>query len=205
MPNKPKRKPDAHGNSQTPGKPPPNFLPPPIEGNKDGEGGDDKRDRRTIEKTTYKPEHWTTYAEAACAVALVLITGFYTYYASKQAKASETAAKAAESAANTANNSLVAVQRAFLSVSTFDITRLMNPTTHAFDGTVRIAFNWQNGGDTPTKDMTVQVTSRWFPEPMSEIYPLQEEMAGHSLRRFVGPKTSARSQPFDLARVKRIP
>jgi hypothetical protein len=51
------------------------------------------------------------WIEAACAVLLVFITGFYTFYAARQANASKKAAQAALSAAVTANQTLKEIQK----------------------------------------------------------------------------------------------
>jgi hypothetical protein len=75
-----------------------------------------------------KQNNWPQGIEAVCAVFLVLITGFYTYYARKQAGAAhdtlgeiqkqfpeiQKSAKAARDAADTSRQSLVDVQRAFI-------------------------------------------------------------------------------------------
>jgi hypothetical protein len=87
---------------------------PPIEGNEPGESEDKQPHCHAVWKCTEKPPHWTAYAEAACAVALVLITATYTYFAKLQAGAAITAANAAASAANTANTSIQLDQRAWI-------------------------------------------------------------------------------------------
>jgi hypothetical protein len=95
---------DRHGDNETSEQPP--SLPPPVEGNEDGEGRDGQQRGPQITNDENGPPHWTRYVEAVCALALVLITGTYTYYASKQASASVTAADAAKSAADTASQTL---------------------------------------------------------------------------------------------------
>jgi hypothetical protein len=59
---------------------------------------------------------WPIRIEAACAVLLVFITGFYTYYARQQAGAAIKAANAAKSAADTATAALHISERAYVSV-----------------------------------------------------------------------------------------
>lgn len=83
MPDKPEGNVNAGDNpdaaQQTPN--PPN--PPIIKGNKNPEGaGDESNGKNAIEHKP--PKHWVEYIEGLCAIALVFITGFYTYYASKQ-------------------------------------------------------------------------------------------------------------------------
>lgn len=96
----------AEDDANAPKTPPPPVLPPPIEGNKDGEGYDGKKTRGYITKYTEKPEHWTRYAEAGCAILLVLITGTYTHYAGQQSEASIRSANAARTAACVASRTL---------------------------------------------------------------------------------------------------
>lgn len=107
MAGEPKTDVDANATQQ----PPPPILPPPVEGNENGEGSDDEPNRDHIQETHVKPKHWTKYAEAVCAIALVLITGYYTRAAYRQAKASETAATAARDAVRVACDTLAETQR----------------------------------------------------------------------------------------------
>jgi hypothetical protein len=55
--------------------------------------------------------------EAGCAIALVIITGFYTYYAHQQAGAAIKSADAAKRAADTASVALHISERAYISIS----------------------------------------------------------------------------------------
>lgn len=68
---------------ETPRKVLPQIKPPPIERNEYGESGDEGN-RNDVQKTKVKPEHWTKYVEVVCGVALVLITGYYAYFAARQ-------------------------------------------------------------------------------------------------------------------------
>jgi hypothetical protein len=101
---------DAFEDSNTPENPPPPPLPPSIEGNKNGIRGNDEGNRDYIYKHKIEPKHWTQYAEAICAIALVAITFYYTRAAFRQAKASETAANAARDAVGVASSTLTETQ-----------------------------------------------------------------------------------------------
>jgi hypothetical protein len=104
---------DANGDGKTPQQSPSPSLPPPVERNENSEGDNGQRDGPRIANDENKPPHWTRHVEAVCAIILVLITGTYTYYASRQACAAVTAANAAKSAADTAYASLKLTRDAF--------------------------------------------------------------------------------------------
>jgi hypothetical protein len=110
---------NAENNTNPAQQPPPNHPPPPIEGNEDGKGGNDENGGKKVVEHK-QPKHWVEYVEGLCAIALVAITGTYTYYARQQAdsaiksaKAATVAADAAKSAAETAANSLTQSQANF--------------------------------------------------------------------------------------------
>jgi hypothetical protein len=66
------------------------------------------------EKTNLKPRHWTKNVEGVCAIALILITWYYTRAAYRQARASEGAARAAKDAVKVAADTLCETQRSGL-------------------------------------------------------------------------------------------
>ncbi len=121
-------------------------------------------------------ENGPKWIEAACAVLLVLITGYYAYHARRQADSSEIAAQAAKAAADTAtstlkemqggqgakdthllaltsNDALVSVQRAFVSPREIIETNIIDPSSHQFVG-YEANFGWQNDGVTPAVKLT---------------------------------------------------
>ena len=65
-----------------------------------------------------RPEdpHWITYVEGACAVLLVFITGFYTYYAAGQLHKMKRATEAAEGANKIAYSALVESNRSWIEI-----------------------------------------------------------------------------------------
>ena len=86
-------------------------LQPPVEGNEDNASDNGQNGIHRVAQNQNEPQHWTRFVEAACAVLLVLITGNYTYYASKQASAAITAANAANTSAGTADATLKEIQK----------------------------------------------------------------------------------------------
>src|SRR5208337_1351902 len=96
--------------------------------------------------------NWPMRIEAACAVLLVFITGFYTYYARQQAGSAINAADAAKRSAD----ALAKAQRAFVYFST-----AINPTGVVPDAKTMKITNWEfsipfgNSGETPTKHANV--------------------------------------------------
>ena len=97
---------NAQGNSNAPEQPPTNPPRPLVEGNKNSESHPGENKRYPIQKTKYKPAHWVGYVESIFGLILIVITGYYTRAAFRQATASETAASAAKSAAETADATL---------------------------------------------------------------------------------------------------
>jgi hypothetical protein len=97
---------DTCGDSDAPESPPEPTLPPPVKRNEDSKSRHNTGSSSNVQKPKKEPQHWTRYLEAFCALALVLITFYYTRAAFRQAKASETAANAALSAAQTADATL---------------------------------------------------------------------------------------------------
>lgn len=92
--------------------------------------------------------------EIVCAIALVVITGTYTYFASKQADEIKDANKITRDA-------LLYVQRAFI----FPVAQQVTQTSDGFD----FVFVWENSGTTPTKEMTTHVSFDYFlTEPASD-------------------------------------
>jgi hypothetical protein len=103
---------------------------------------------------------------------------------------------AAQTSIQITKDSLLYVQRAFISTPSFDANRLTAPGTSKMDGSMRFAFAWENGGTTPTKDMTMHISERWFPNPLPKDFDFADYPKGSvPLKMFVGPKASARSIP----------
>jgi hypothetical protein len=102
---------DARWDSETPQQPPTPSPRPPVKRSEDGEGSNDESKRGSNQYCKEKPDHWSKGVEAICAIVLVFITGYYAFYARKQAASSETAAHAAENAVGVASRTLEETQR----------------------------------------------------------------------------------------------
>ena len=120
-----------------------------------------ERHHATVSNTTgcnngnHKKKNWPQRIEAVCAVLLVIITGFYTYYAAGQlhkmrraTKAAEDSAQAAKNAADTASKTLQFTQdsfrdeqRAWVGVPDLKIVSIPSPTS--------IDVSFHNSGKTP--------------------------------------------------------
>ena len=104
----------------------------------------------------YKPpKHWIEYVEGLCAVALVAITGTYTYFAGQQASAGITAANAAKSAADTARDALHISESAYVSIGT--------PRIDAAQGLFYLPI--QNTGHIPSGAVDIIVHEATFNSP----------------------------------------
>jgi hypothetical protein len=100
--------------------------------------------RIQAQQRSSKP-HLTTWIEAFCAVALVLITGTYTFYAARQANVGKKAAEAAKTAADTARETLVRSQRPWVGV---DEIRVL-PTDVSGEVKIKLGFFVRNYGPSP--------------------------------------------------------
>ena len=109
------------------------------------------------------------------------------------------ATKAATESANLSREALTSVQRAFVFVTTLMSRGSIGQDNEtSSDGSMRIAFQWENGGNTPTKDMSTHISVRWFHRPLPDNfsfsdYPKDEDP---SLKMFVGPKAVNRAAPI---------
>jgi len=107
--------------------------------------------------------------------------------------------KTSRQANQATRDSLLYVQRAFIFVTTFDVTRLTSPNTNRLDGSMRFAFAWENGGSTPSRDMTEHISARWFDKPLPKDFAFPDYPDGPPFKMFVGPKATSRSTPIIIA------
>ena len=144
-----------------------NDLPPKnvsvADSDKENEIGSNKDDQGA----SGDHERWPHRVIAIFSTLLVLITGFYTFYASQQIDLTREgldATKAALKETQLSNAVTQAGQRAFLSLNSISGRKVLR------DGrTVAIAFNveWENGGTTPAQD----VYGRSNVQPWSTVLP----------------------------------
>jgi hypothetical protein len=147
-----------------------------------------------LEQDIRSGERWLIGINSALLVVTVIIACIY-YGQLCQMKR---AVNQAEKANNITRDSLLYIQRAFVFVTKFDVTRLPAPPgSNQLDGSMRFAFQWENGGNTPTKDMSTHISERWFPQslPADFAFPDYPE-GGGPFRMLVGPKADARSAPI---------
>jgi hypothetical protein len=97
---------------------------------------------------------------------------------------------------NTLNRgALVSVQRAFVFVKDFDVSR-KSDNNGQLTGGLRFAFHWENGGATPTNNMTSLISYKWYLKtPPLDFWHSEY---GRSQGLFVGPKSVTRSVPIDV-------
>jgi hypothetical protein len=142
-----------------------------------------------IEKEKSLWNTWFPDSTAVFTLFLVLFTAVLAYVSLKQLDflgraeiISARASNAAREAANTAHEALVKSQRAFVRISGFpwlwrpDLSR---PGKYVYD----IAPAVENGGDTPTVDMTINVNSALRDSPLPENFdfPYQSKDPGKTL------------------------
>lgn len=165
--NKRNRSQKQRRNSSTASESPPPLIPPMLEGNEHGAGGGNRENEANI---TEKEPNWTAWIQAVCAIFLVIITGFYTYYAYQQAGANLTAAIAAASAAKTAAQTLE-MDRPYVSVDVVPISDLeFTPEGHGY---LRLGSTVVNYGRNPALNakIWVQFLSQAKGSPKSQTDP----------------------------------
>jgi hypothetical protein len=156
------------------------------------------------EKDSKSKGFWKWIKKNAVGILTLIALIVYTIYTAKQWKANKKAADAAKSAADAAQNtaditrdSLLYVQRAFIFVNDFDVTRLVAPGTSRLDGSMRFAFHWENGGTTPTLDMQTHISFELLRSDLPEDFTFPDLPKGEPpFRMFVGPKATSRSAPL---------
>ena len=121
-------------------------LSPSIKGDKDGSRKNGHGSGSDIAKKENGIPHWTGYAEAFCAILLVLITGTYTYYSAKQTEATQDAASAAISAADVARQTLEAANRPWITAKAEIASPLQFNNAGA---STTISFSLKNIGHSP--------------------------------------------------------
>ena len=130
------------------------------------------RKYRSEDNMNDKPKNWPQRIEACCAVLLVLITGFYTYYARQQAKSSNEAAVDATESLKTIKDQFRIDQRPYISIldlSIFDpITRKPSVPTKGRPFAVKITF--KNVGKSNALD-TITHRHVLFGKQISNLHP----------------------------------
>jgi hypothetical protein len=129
-----------------------------------------------------------------CAVLLVIITGFYTYFAAGQLHKMRRAVVAAEGANEVARSALVSVQRAFISFSPIARigTTVSNNKVTAWQAHVPM----RNQGSTRANEVASSISHYFTPSPLSEdfSFPDQDE----PLRGPLGPKDELELRTRDI-------
>lgn len=112
-----------------------------------------------------KQENWPQGVEAVCAVLLVVITGFYTYYAAGQLHKMKRSTDAAEKAANTAEKAVHLSERAYITTSVPD---LIIPQKF-------VSFSINNNGRMPSG--AADITVHWFTVPVVDPHSDRIDLA----------------------------
>jgi len=172
----------------------PSPMAPPIEGQGTDGGSDGPPSLNTVSNGKDNPKHWTKYAEAICAIALVFITAYYAYNASKQAGAAIAAAKAAESAANTAREEMELSQRPWLVVK----ATIASPLTYDKEGGhIMLHYAIVNVGHNPAIGVNIwpefYVANGKKADPIIERRRLCKELEARQSGETIYP-----GQPFEI-------
>jgi hypothetical protein len=158
-----------------------------------------QRSKSNLWRKLHKAPVWI---EAACAIALVVITGFYTHYAHrtleeiiKQYPEITKSANAAKSAADTASSALVSVQRAFVTYDETDVdsypTSIRPTNQEAWAFTAKL----ENSGTTPAvsaiREFAVNNTLRAEPTDLEFLGPNINQPIGE-----IGPRGTTMMGPI---------
>jgi hypothetical protein len=116
-----------------------------------------------------------------------------------QTRATRDAVTKAGEANQITTDALLYVQRAFVFINNFDVTRLTG-SAGKLNGKMRVAFQWENGGNTGTKDMVTHSSIEWFAQPIDEHFSFPDYPENSApLKIFVGPKSMTRSFPIVIS------
>lgn len=152
----------SHGNVQQ--------LPPTIEGAHAA-----VNHSASCHRCDKKQANWPQRIEALCAVMLVIITGFYTYFAAGQLHKMRRATQAAEGANKIAHDALVLSQRPWIKIK----HRIVKPLNFEFVGAAGPAANMtientaENVGNSVALDVIL-----W-----EDVIPLDVDLSTTSARR----------------------
>jgi hypothetical protein len=65
---------------------------------------------------------------------------------------------------------------------------------------MRVAFMWENGGNTPTKNMITHTSIKWFRDPLPNDFTFPDYPEDtQPFRMFVGPKGTSRTNPIVIS------
>lgn len=96
-------------------------------------------------------------------------------------------------------DALISVQRPFVFIGEFDATRLADSGGKP-DGRMRIAFHWENGGSTPTKNMLAHVSIKRFQDVLPSDFDFPDYPENSKpFKMFVGPHATIRHPPVAIS------
>jgi hypothetical protein len=162
------------------------------------EENNNKEDHKTLWDSWF-PDSISLYTLALVVFTAVLAFGtLYQFnFLGRGERIAADTAKAAKDSADIAREALETTQRAFIFITTFEVSVLPN--------TVRVQPKWQNSGTTPTIEMRSRVSWKWFPgEPPADYdYPNLDgtgnvDTAPETQTAFVGPQTSSYASSLNI-------
>jgi hypothetical protein len=195
----------ADGDGNAPKQDPVPIPPPPVERNEKPIECNCKPCSHNEQKDAKEPPHWTTYAQAVCAVALVIITGAYTWYARNQTTASITSASAAQQAANIAQQTLISSTRPWvglegdIAVLSTDAAPKASKTATRFIDITSIRYRLKNFGNSPALEVVTQM------EPLMERWDYSREQTAQLDGMYDELCQKADSLAYDLTRKQYFP
>lgn len=195
----------ADGNCNAPKQYPAPIPPPPVERNEKPIECYCKPCSHNEQKDAKEPPRWTTYAQAVCAVALVVITGAYTWYARNQTIASIASAYAAEQAADVAQQALISSTRPWvgiegdIAVLSTDEAPLTGKTATQFVNIDSIRYRLKNFGNSPALEVVTTM------DPLMERWDYSHEQTAQLDGIYDELCQKADSLAYDLTRNPRLP
>lgn len=154
-----------------------------------------ERHKQTYQKKQYRLQKWLTVGTWLAFIA----AGVYAGVAAFQLHQMKLAVHETENANQITKDALLYVQRAFVFLTQFDVTRLTAPGTNRLDGSMRFSFHWENGGSTPTRSMTGHISAKWFNKRLPKDFAFPDFPDSTPFKMFVGPKATSRSVPIVIA------
>jgi len=154
---------DTSGDSNTPQQAPPQAPPPPpIKRYKNEEGGNGRQNRSQVANDENDPPHWTRYVETACAILLVIITGYYAYFAKQQWVEAQKTANAAICATRISADALKLTRDVFKATQAAVLQPSVELEAPAGDAFVAVVF--RNTGHSQAQNIVGSISFGRFDE-----------------------------------------
>jgi len=134
--------------------------------------------------------------------ALVVVSGIQGYFLLRADKTARLAANAATDQAALTRETMTKTQRAFVLVKALEVELItfpyQSPTAGIIDRIAgwRIGVEWENSGDTPTRDLITHVSLKFFDDGIPNNYDFPDLPERNVSNALIGPRGTIHSASF---------